>query len=179
MLLLVVGAGLLLVSSSLTWLTASTAVAGALVVLDGGACLPALRAVGVLALAGGGGILAARGRWRAVIGVILATAAALGLLALIGAVRSQFAGVVAALPPAVDGSAAVAASVSTTGPVLAGVGYVAIVCGGVLAVITASSSQGLSSRFERTATPVATDDSAALWSALDRGDDPTAEPADR
>lgn len=184
--LLAVGAALLLLSSSMTWAVAATAVAGAAVPLDGAACLPAARAIGVLALAGVGGLLAARGRARSLVGAVLGIAAALGLLGLVGVLRDGLAGVAArALPTSLDGSPAAVVERSPLPVLLAALGLVCVLAGGALAAATASRWRALGQRFERDAAPptggdpdaVATDpgaDPAGIWAALDRGEDPTA-----
>ena len=179
--LLGLGAIALLVSTSLTWVTAANSVAGGAISLDGATCLPAGRAVAVLALASVGGILATRGTIRRVIGVVVVLAAGATLVVLLLRVADGFAAVAgAALPTSLDGSAAVVVSRSMLGPILAIGGILAVTLGGVLTVASAGQSRGLGDRFERAPDEAAGPPSeesdvsaAALWSALDRGEDPT------
>ncbi len=182
LMMLAAGALLLVLSSSMTWAVATTAIAGASVALDGATCLPGARAVALVSLAAIGGLLAARGALRLLIG-LLVTAVSLGVLsACVSALRNGFAEVAAAaLPASVDGSAAVVIDRSMSGPVLAVIGLLAVVGGGLVTVLTCRHWPALGSRYER---PVAGDSavvdnpsehrgSADLWTALDRGEDPT------
>jgi len=176
------GALLLILSSSMTWAVATTAIAGASVPLDGATCLPAARAVALLSLAAIGGLLAARGALRLLIGLLVTAAGLAVLVVCVSAVRDGFAEVAAAaLPASVDGSAAVVIDRSVSGPLLAVIGLLAVVGGGLLTVLTYRQWPALGSRYER---PVAGEStvvdnpselrgSADLWTALDRGEDPT------
>jgi len=149
-LLLAAGAALLLLSSSMTWAVAATAVAGAAVPLDGAVCLPAARAIGVLALAGVGGLLAARGRARSLVGAVLGVAAALGLVGLVTAMADGLAGVAArTLPTSLDVSPATVVERSTLPLLLAALGLLCVFAGGAVAAVTASRWPALGQRFER------------------------------
>lgn len=178
------GAALLLIASTMTWAVAASSVAGAAIALDGAACVPAVRSVGLLALAGVGGLLAVRGRARAVIGVVLALAGVWGMLKLVAVARDGLAGVVAAaLPVSLDGAPPRLVDTAWAGPLLAALGFASVVVGGAAATVLRSAG-GLGRRFERDGTAVSADsaggvgtgssaDALAMWSALDRGEDPT------
>ena len=182
LMLLAAGALLLILSSSMTWASATTAIAGASVALDGATCLPGGRAVALVSLAAIGGLLAARGVLRLLIGLVV-TVASLGVLAAcVSALRNGFAEVAAAaLPASVDGSAAVVIERSVSGPLVAVIGLLAVVGGGVLTVLTYRRWPALGSRYERPVEgnpgvvngPGEPRGSADLWTALDRGEDPT------
>ncbi|MCX6460874.1 MAG: Trp biosynthesis-associated membrane protein [Actinobacteria bacterium] len=182
LMMLASGALVLILSSSMTWAVATTAIAGASVPLDGATCLPAARAVALLSLAAIGGLLAARGALRLLIGLLVTAAGLAVLVVCVSALRDGFAEVAAAaLPASVDGSAAVVIDRSVSGPLLAVIGLLAVVGGGLLTVLTYRQWPALGSRYER---PVAGEStvvdnpsdprgSADLWTALDRGEDPT------
>jgi hypothetical protein len=191
LLLLAAGAALTFAAAALTWITVGSAVAGATLDLDGGACVPALRAVALVGLAGIGGLLAARGVMRRVVGALVAGAALVALVAVVGAVRDGFSTIAAeARPVSLDGSPAVVLHSSAVGPTVAIVGLLLLAGGGIVAAIAPTNSAGLSDRFSRSDSSANSNstnaarpagDSAALdvanpatlWSALDRGEDPT------
>ena len=179
--LIAIGAIVLLISTSITWISAANSVAGGTVTLDGATAVPAARAVAVLALAAVGGILATRGAVRTVISLVAALAGALVVVFVAMRWVDGFASVAAAaLPASLDGSPATVISRSLLGPVLATVSGCAIAVGGVLAAVTAGRSPGMSERFERNSAPVpgqpttrADLSATSLWAAQDRGEDPT------
>jgi tryptophan-associated transmembrane protein len=112
----------------------------------GGSLRPWLPALGWVALAGAGALLALRGIARRLAG---------GLLALAGA------GIVAG-----------AATADLGGwPVLAAAGGLAVVAAGGLAIGYGGRWPAMGARYERSARH---DGPEQLWEALDRGDDPTA-----
>jgi Tryptophan-associated transmembrane protein (Trp_oprn_chp) len=116
----------------------------------GGALRPWLPALGWVALAGAGTLLATRGVARRAVG---------GLLVLAGA-----------------GVAAGAATALTGGwPALAAAGGLVIAAAGGLAVRYGRAWPAMAARYERTRAPAqAHDGPERLWEALDRGEDPTA-----
>jgi len=182
--LIAVGALLVLVSQSMTWAVAATAVAGASIPLDGSVCLPAGRAVALLALAAVGGLLAARGAARLLIAALLMGVSLVVLVGLLrGAVLGGLADVAATLPRAIDGSVAMIVDRSTLPPALSVLGLVAVLIGGLLALVAPGGWSGLSRRFEHarpdSAEGVAPQSAArpsdpvTVWQALDRGEDPT------
>ena len=191
LLLLAAGAALTFAAAALTWITVGSAVAGATLDLDGGACVPALRAVALVGLAGIGGLLAARGVMRRLVGALVAGAALVALVAVVGAVRDGLSTIAAqARPVSLDGSPAVVLHTSAAGPTLAIVGLLFLVAGGLVAAVAPTNSAGLSDRFSRSGSatnsmsagvaPSAGESDApdvtnpaTLWSALDRGEDPT------
>jgi hypothetical protein len=112
----------------------------------GGALRPWLPALGWVALAGAGALLAIRGIARRMVG---------GLLVLAGGVI-----VVGALSIGVGGW-----------PVLAAVGGLAVAVAGVLAVRYGGRWPAMGARYERATRH---EGPQRLWEALDRGEDPTA-----
>jgi hypothetical protein len=156
------------------------------VVLDHGAGAPtsqqeltgsdiagALTGPGLVGLAGVAGIVAARGRLRRVVGlVVLGAGAAAAVLAIVATARDRLADAAVAAAPG-----AVASSVSQTAwPWVAAVGAIVMAVGGGLAAAGGAPGGGLSARHEA---PTASQPAAAdPWAALDRGDDPTVDPTD-
>jgi hypothetical protein len=130
---------------------------------SGGELLPWLPALGWLALAGAGALIATRGVLRRAAG---------GMLALAGT------GIVAGA-----GWAAVSEGIAAGWPALAGLGGVAIMAVGLLAVGRGRSWPVMGARYDRRAAPpsVAAGEPAPgsttrpeqMWQALDRGEDPT------
>jgi hypothetical protein len=168
----VVGVGfLLLVSTAGPWVTgglerpaplpSETVSAGAAEVA------PAVRALGVVVLAGAPALLAVRGRLRAAVGGVLLLAGAGALWATVGVVRDPGAAVAAGADVAV-----------TSRPWLALAAAVGAIAVGALVVVRGGSWPALGRRYEAPAArraaatgPVA--DGAQAWDALDRGEDPT------
>ncbi|MFY1616719.1 Trp biosynthesis-associated membrane protein [Micromonospora sp. WMMD736] len=138
---------------------------------SGAALLPWLPALAVVALAGGGAVLATRGRVRQLLGVLLA---ALGLAVSAGAGY----GLVADL----DGV------VSRQWPALCLVGGLLVAVGGGWTALRGGGWPAMGARYERptrTVTesrpstpaapgPLAGRRTTEAWDALDRGEDPTA-----
>ena len=184
LILIAVGALLVLVAQSMTWAVAATAVAGASIPLDGSVCLPAGRAVALLALAAVGGLLAARGAARLLISALLVGVSLVTLAGLLrGPVLGGLADVAATLPRAIDGSVAVIVDRSTLPLLLSVLGLVAVLLGGLLALVAPGGWSGLGRRFEQArpdpvvgavAEPASRpSDPVTVWQALDRGEDPT------
>jgi len=141
------GAGLALFAATRTWAVEVTARPAPLPPVrtaeTGGAVLSAL---GVVALAGAGALLATRGRGRTVVGVLLA---GIGLGIVAGAVPGLPAG----------------------WPALCAAGGLAVAAAGAFAVARGHGWPHMGTRYERAASR--TDPDRDLWEALDRGEDPT------
>lgn len=115
--------------------------------------LPALGAVG---LAGAGALIATRGLLRMVVGGLLTVVGA-GILAAVGGVLGH--------------------GVDKGWPVLTMVAAVVIAAAGVATVRFSGRWPEMSARYERAGgDPKPKASEAALWDALDRGEDPTGEP---
>lgn len=183
-LLLVLLAGVaLLVSTAGPWVTGLDRRPAPLpdTVLEIGAdeAAPAVRALGLLVLAGVPALLATRAGGRRAVGVVLVTAAA-GSAAV-------------ALGPALDpaGAAPVTATQvgATVRPLLALAGALLAAVAGLLALVGGRDWPALGRRYEAPAPPPSAgpgpaDDGAAVegagaWDALDRGSDPTTDPTGR
>jgi hypothetical protein len=161
-LLCVAGAGAVLGSAGRTWVREETRVespsrdrpdafVSTTVERTGGDVAPAVRALGLVSLAGGAALVGARGRGRQAVGVVLAGA---------GAATSYAAW-------HVDGA-------HPTGAVsVAGIGGVVVAVSGLLTLIAGARWPALGSRYERPVTAPARDELADAWDALDRGDDLT------
>jgi hypothetical protein len=149
----VAGAGLALVAASRTWQT-STRVRPAPLpplheVRTGSALLPWLTAVGLVALAGAGALLATRGALRAAVG---------GLLVLAGG--GMVAGAVARF--------------AVGWPLVSVLGGVGVAGAGVLTLVRGRRWPGMAARYERSSRPATTPTTdAQAWDMLDRGHDPT------
>jgi hypothetical protein len=138
---------------------------------SGAALLPWLPALAVVALAGGGAVLATRGRVRRLLGVLLG---ALGLAVSAGAAY----GLVADL----------GGVVSRQWPALCLVGGLLVVVGGGWTALRGGGWPAMGARYERPARtvteskpttasapgPMAGRRTTEAWDALDRGEDPTA-----
>ncbi|HWG93115.1 MAG TPA: Trp biosynthesis-associated membrane protein [Mycobacteriales bacterium] len=169
-LLVLLGASLLLVSTAGAWSTGTVGAAPPLPDVAVEAPAPdAVRPLGLVALAGAAALLAVRGRGRQVVGgVLLLTAFAAG--AVTGPALEDPRG---ALPEAADASA-------TARPLLALAGSSLVVTGGALAALHGARWPGPSRRYERAPAsgagrplPDPGTDAAGAWDALDRGEDPT------
>ena len=158
---------------------------------------PLVAALGVVGLAGVVALLATRGRARLVVGGLLAAAGALLVvrslphLAAPAAERSRALLVGAGRASGVPATGPVAGTAGLVGPLLAGSGGLALLAGGLAAALRGRRWPGMSARYETpagaatttgraAAPPAATPErpvqqrSAAMWDALDRGEDPTA-----
>jgi len=164
-----VGAGLVLLAASRVWSTETVAqpppLSARVVVHTGGSLAPLLPALGLVALAGAGGLLATHGLARRVTAALLA-------LSGLGA---------AGLALAAGGRTGVALGWVT----FAALGGLIAASAGVVAVARSLAWPALGRRYERPAASSgapATDrtgssgdaeSSRDLWDALDRGEDPT------
>lgn len=133
----------------------------------GHSVLPAVPAVGYLALAGTVAVLATRRAGRVAVGAVLAVAG----------IAVTVASGVAGVPHRLDG-----VPLDRTGwPLAAVVGGVLVAAAGSLVVLRGRRWAGMSARYDapaRRPVPPA-DTEAALWDELDRGDDPTLAPHTR
>jgi len=149
----VVGAGLALFAASRTWATVTTLRPAPLPPLHevktGAALLPWLTALGLVALAGAGALLATRGPVRAAVGVLLVLCG-LGLVA--GA----------------------AAHFPAGWPFVTALGGLVVAVAGVVALARGRGWPGMGARYDRPARARGAAETATqMWDALDRGDDPT------
>ncbi|MER7419234.1 Trp biosynthesis-associated membrane protein [Micromonospora peucetia] len=171
-LLCVAGAGLALWASTRTWAVELTARPTPLPPVHdartGAALLPWLPALALVGLAGGGAVLATRGRARRLLG---------GLLCGLGAAVAVGGGY--GLVATFDGE------VSRHWPALCLLGGVLATAGGLLTALRGRQWPAMGARYERRATgdevSVARDEDGRVtgrhttqaWDALDRGEDPT------
>ena len=171
-LLCLAGAALLLLATSRTWLSVTSAAVPPLpartVTVEGAMLAPGVRALALLGLAGVAALPATRAWGRLAVGALLALA---GGLAGVLVVR-----VLADPPGAID-----AADVHLTGelPGLGGWPYVGLLgaalllAAGVLTVVRGRTWSALGSTYDAPTAPAAAKEPSA-WDALDRGVDPTA-----
>ncbi|MEU8261355.1 Trp biosynthesis-associated membrane protein [Micromonospora sp. NPDC048999] len=165
-LLCLAGAGLALWAVTRTWsveLTARGPLPAARHARTGADLLPWVSALALVGLAGGGAVLATRGRVRRLLG---------GLLTLVG------------LAVAAGGGYGLTAALAGAGrqwPALVLVGGLIAAGGGVLTGLRGDGWPAMGARYERRARPsVRADERPAVergtrdaWEALDRGEDPT------
>jgi hypothetical protein len=165
-----VGGALALWASTRTWVVLTTprpaplpAVRDAVTGKD---AVPWAAAMAFLAVAGAAALLATRRVGRVVLGAVLALAGA-----------AIAAGAVLGARP---GSSTVQRAAVTAGwPALFGIGGLAVAAAGVLTVLRGRRWAELGARYEAPgAARPETGTAPGLWDALDRGDDPTARPAD-
>ncbi|MEU8182773.1 Trp biosynthesis-associated membrane protein [Micromonospora sp. NPDC049044] len=178
-LLCLVGAGLALWAATRTWSVELTVRPAPLPPVretrSGAGLLPWLPALALVTLAGGGAVLATRGRPRQVLGAVL------GVLALAVAAGAGY-----GLGVDVDGS------VNRQWPVLCLLGGVLAAAGGFWTAVRGAGWPAMGARYERPGrtapggapSPSGTPDSSApmagrrtteAWDALDRGEDPTTD----
>ncbi|MGN9775688.1 Trp biosynthesis-associated membrane protein [Micromonospora sp. H33] len=169
-LLCVAGAGLAAWAATRTWAVELTPRPAPLPPVrdarTGADLLPWLPALALVALAGGGAVLATRGRVRRLLG---------GLLALLG--------VAVAAGGAYGLAAGFAGDVSRQWPLLSLVGGVLAAAGGLLTALRGRRWPAMGARYERRPRPVAAARpqpgsvtgrrTTEAWDALDRGEDPT------
>ncbi|GGP08080.1 Trp biosynthesis-associated membrane protein [Nonomuraea glycinis] len=178
----VAGCLLVLLAAGRAWVTDARDPGGLaeMVSPTGGDLSPVLTPLALAGLAGVVAVLAAKGAGRRVIGALLALC---GLGAALGAwAATDEAGVRTwlrehnVLAGTVSQTASATWDTVVIWPVLAGLGGVLMLAGGIAAVVRGGGWAGMSDRYERTPAPAApqASDDRALWDALDRGDDPTA-----
>jgi uncharacterized membrane protein (TIGR02234 family) len=154
-------------------------------VLNGADAAPLVPATGLVLLAAAVALLAVHGAGRVVVGLLMAVAG--GVLAWSG-LRVLTGGLDAAAAdlPGVGGARSAAATVDLAAgwPLLAVVAGLLGVAGGLLVVLRGRSWPGMGRRYERHGSPAAParaqtdeDRAQAAWRALDRGEDPTADPS--
>ncbi len=149
----VAGAAVALFAASRTWVVVTQARPAPLPPLHeaktGGTLLPWLPALGLVALAGAGALLATRGWLRAAVGVLL-MGCGLGLVA--GA----------------------ATHLNNGWALATALGGLAVAAAGALTVVRGKEWPGLAARYDRPSRPAGKPQTdAQVWDALDRGDDPT------
>lgn len=186
----VAGAALVLVAAGRTWATVGfarrAADAGGIPV-TGSDVVPFLTPVALAALAAVAAVAAVRGLPRRLIGAVLALAgAAVAAGAWSGSRDAALLEAAARRASAVAravGAGFAAPAVTWVWPVLTGLAGAVLLAGGAVAVIRADRWPGMSRRYDhRGSHPVRSaragsraGDDAALWDALDRGVDPTAD----
>ncbi|WP_020573494.1 Trp biosynthesis-associated membrane protein [Actinopolymorpha alba] len=177
--LVLLGAALVLLAASRTWLSASSVIPDfpvARVHVSGGEASPLTRALGYVALAGVVALLATR-RWgRQLVGGLLALTGAGVVVA--GAIFWSLDRLIAesALERVMhDPSLSVyAKDVATTGwPIVAMIGGLLVAVGGVLALLRGRRWPVMGSRYDAPGVRRRTDTDP--WAALDRGEDPTVQ----
>ena len=151
--------------------------------LTGGEVSPLVSAMGLLLLAGAVAVFAVRGRWRVVVGVLLALAGAVlvwsGARPLTGGVHPS---VHDLSTPAGSSVSALHTTLSAGWPLVVVVAGLLAVLAGALVVLRGRTWPAMGRRYERPGgSPAAparepTDEerATAAWRALDRGEDPTA-----
>ncbi|TDC43683.1 Trp biosynthesis-associated membrane protein [Micromonospora sp. KC213] len=166
-LLCLAGAGLAVWAATRTWAVEVTARGGLPPIRQdrsGAQLLPWLSALALVELAGGGAVLATRGRVRRLLGVLLAL---LGLAVAAGGGYGLTAGFVGEL--------------SRQWPALCLLGGLLAAAGGGLAAWRGDRWPAMGARYERRPRPEPTPDgrpaaqrsTRETWDALDRGEDPT------
>jgi uncharacterized membrane protein (TIGR02234 family) len=184
-LVLLAGAGALLVSGR-AWQTIVAArprpFADEVVDVSGRTLEPAVAALGLVALAGVVAVLATRGVGRRVVGVLLAVAAvAMGWRSVAGlqavsAARARSLVTDARTAAGLDPTRSPHVTVHVLWPVISLVCAVALLAAGVAVASWGHRWAGLSGRYEPPGEQAEADrqrSDAMLWTALDRGDDPT------
>jgi uncharacterized membrane protein (TIGR02234 family) len=172
-----VGAAAVLLAAGRTWVRveagAGALVPGADVALTGRALRPAVPALGLVALAATAAVVATRGPFRVVVGALLVVSGAVVVL-LAAQVTADPAGVAAATA-AVRRSGASGSTTATAWPVVAAFAGGWLAAQGLAVAIRGRRWPSMSARYDapraerrRELAP-----EAAMWEALDRGDDPT------
>ncbi len=193
----VAGAVLALVAGGRTW--ASVVFSGdpsglhaAPVPLAGGDVAPVLSPLALASLAAVVAVLATRGLWRRLIGVLIALFGAAMVAASWQGVLSSHVVSAAQERTTLSGAGQVVVSTSWAWPGIATAGGLVLLAAGVIAVVRGAGWPGMSDRYDRPAPSSAGGGRPApapgperpgraersLWDALDRGDDPTDVPPD-
>lgn len=188
LLLQVIGAAGVLLVSGRTWQTitfsGSTLYRDVVANATGRDLDPAAVALSLVALAGVVAVLATRGLWRRVVGGVVAAAGA-GLVwrgvtssGSVGPARARTLVESKNRTVSVPDSLSPDVVVHSVWPTLVLVGGVLVLVAGLAIAVRGGHWQSMSARYERSAPEPAPDDdgsraAAAMWSALDRGDDPT------
>jgi uncharacterized membrane protein (TIGR02234 family) len=185
------GAALVLLASGRDWARVAyrgrTGGAGlGEVALTGGQLVGHLSASALAALAAVAAVLAARGGWRRLIGAVVSLCGAAVVLGTWSGLRTGDVVAAAAAQGAVSVTGAATTSVGLFWPVVAVLGGCVLAVGGAVAVARAGRWPGMSDRYDRPGSRSAdagrTSAEAgrargerALWDAIDRGADPTAD----
>jgi uncharacterized membrane protein (TIGR02234 family) len=156
--------------------------ADAVVAVPGRSVAPLVPALGLAGLAALVGLVATRGRGRAVLGVLLLLAGAAVVLAAVPHLAAPDPPAAQSLLPRVlpgrDLTRPLRPQVSPLWPVLAAAGGLLLAAAGLAAALRGRRWPAMSGRYDAPAArrrQVAPQPgSAGLWDALDRGDDPTA-----
>jgi uncharacterized membrane protein (TIGR02234 family) len=175
LLLLAVAGGVTVAAAAQAWvrLAVRSDLAPLDVTVTGAALVPLTSAAGVVALAGSLAALTARGWGRRVVGTLVVLVASVALVQTLTTLTALVERARRWWSVEVGADAAGAATAGTTAwPVVTGIALVAVVVAGALVIAYAGRWAGLSGRYE--ARPAAVRDDP--WVALDRGDDPTADP---
>jgi uncharacterized membrane protein (TIGR02234 family) len=171
-----IGGVLILVASGRVWSTTQVRIPGAAatrVSVTGHAVEPSLPALGIALLALAAAVIAARGTLRRVVGVLVT---ALGAAALGVAVAGRSA-VSAALTTHEVGGLGVPAHGAADGWwVVAAVGGLVAGLAGVVVVVRGSRWASMGSKYDAPTSPrpQVLDAAESAWTAIDRGEDPTA-----
>lgn len=189
------GAVLVLFSSGRAWATVTFSggpggPGAAPVTLAGGDLAPVLGPLALASLAAVVAVPAARGRWRALIGVLMAlSGAAIAVAAWRGASSGHVVAVAGEQGTLSGAAAGAIAAVTWVWPVISVAGGLLVLAAGALAVARGARWPGMSDRYERQVSPSGSPRTAArqrpgraersLWDALDQGADPTDGPVSR
>ena len=145
---------------------------------------PWVSAASLVALAGLGAVLATAGRWRRLVGGVVAAAGLVVVAGAVlggGAVEGTLRDEMVASAAASDSAAAERARNDLSGTGwrwLAGLGGVGVAAAGAATVLRGSRWPSMGRRYEAPAVARHPQDDTDLWRALDRGDDPTDGPTD-
>jgi uncharacterized membrane protein (TIGR02234 family) len=192
LLLELLGAGAALLITRRTWQTVVTPrprpLADDVLAVSGHVLDPATTALGLVALAGAVAVLASRGLARRIVGAVLVVAGALlawrSLIDLTALSAARARSLVRSRHPAVSTDPVLAPHVTVHGlwPTLSAAGALLVVAAGLLVAVRGGRWAGMSTRYEAPSTRASTPGDAdaeraradaSMWSALDRGDDPT------
>ena len=172
------GAALVLLALARTWVAyeigAAPPLPGRTLELTGALVVPGARALGLLGLAGVLALPATRTWGRLVVGSLLAAAGAGVAVLVIRALADPMEAVARATPP----GRAAAGSLDLGGwPYGALLGAGLLVAAGAIVLLRGRQWSALGARFEPQAQPSVAQPTgqAAVWDALDRGEDPTEE----
>ena len=180
LLLDVAGAGAALLVATRPWqavtVTRARPFGNVVVHLAGRTIDAAPTALALVALAGVVAVLATKGTWRRLVGLVVALSGAALVWRSLGGLTVLSAGQARALLPEARGDAGTVSDVTVTAswPVLSAVCGALVLVAGALVAWRGAGWAGMSARYEA---PSAEEQSAranaSLWQAIDRGDDPT------